>query len=91
MAKMRRGNFLAEMVGVIAQRAAYRCSFSGCGKLLAGPGSGADEVANLGQCVHIYSAAVNGTRGREGLSAEALRSADNGIFLCHRHHKTIDS
>lgn len=90
MAK-KRENFSTATMAIVAQRAAYRCSFPGCDKLLIGPGVGAEDIVNLGQCAHIYAAAENGPRGRDSLSEEALKSPDNGIFLCYRHHKIIDS
>lgn len=75
---------------IIAQRAAYRCSFPGCNKLLIRPDTDSEKSLNLGECAHIYSAAEDGPRGRGRLSEEQLRSHSNGIYLCHRHHKMID-
>lgn len=76
---------------IIAKRAGYQCSFPECNKILVGPGSASDEFIELGECAHIFAAAVNGPRNRGSLSNEDLKRAENGIFLCREHHKIIDA
>lgn len=73
----------------IAARAGYRCSFTDCNAFLIGPNG--DTSIELGECAHIYSAAGQGPRGQANLSEEAIKSTENGIYLCHEHHKLIDS
>lgn len=73
----------------IAGRAGYRCSFTGCDALLIGPNG--DTAIEMGECAHIYAAAGQGPRGQANLSEEAIKSVENGIYLCHKHHKLIDS
>lgn len=73
----------------IAARAGYRCSFTGCNALPIGPNG--DSSIKLGECAHIYAAAGQGPRGQANLSEEAIKSVENGIYLCHEHHKLIDS
>ena len=54
-------------------------------------GPNGDTTIELGECAHIYSAAGEGPRGQANLSEDAIKSAENGIYLCHKHHKLIDS
>ncbi|MGW4894109.1 hypothetical protein ACWEQL_17825 [Kitasatospora sp. NPDC004240] len=75
-------NFHEKTKLVLAQRAAYRCSNPGCGKLTIGPGSGAEDTSSTGTASHIYAAAEGGPRGTGGLSPEQRRHASNGIWLC---------
>jgi hypothetical protein len=75
---------------VIAQRAGYRCSFPTCNKPTVGPGASPEEPLILGEAAHIYSAASNGPRGQGSLTIDALRAAQNGIWVCREHHKVID-
>lgn len=84
-----RYDFPAKAKKEIAGRAGYRCSFTGCNALLIGPNG--DTSIELGECAHIYAAAGQGPRGQAGLSEEAIKSVENGIYLCHEHHKLIDS
>lgn len=84
-----RYEFTAKTKKEIAARAGYRCSFIGCNTLLIGPNG--DTSIELGECAHIYAAAGQGPRGQANLSEEAIRSVENGIYLCHEHHKLIDS
>lgn len=86
----RRIDFSQATKDIIAQRAAYRCSYPGCNTLLIGPDVDPAKSLNLGECAHIYSAAPDGPRGRGKLTDEQLSSHSNGIFLCHKHHRLID-
>lgn len=90
MSKKKREDFSKETRDIIAQRAAYRCSFPDCDQLLVGPDIDVKKSQTVGECAHIYSAAEDGPRGRMGLTPEALRSPENGIFLCHKHHRLVD-
>ena len=89
MAK-KRADFSQQTKGIIAQRAAYRCSYPDCNATLIGPGLEPNTVENIGECAHIYAAAGKGPRSRHNLCAEDLQKPENGIFLCNRHHKLID-
>lgn len=84
-----RYEFPAKIKKEISGRAGYRCSFTGCNALLIGPNG--DTTIELGECAHIYAAAGQGPRGQANLSEDAIKSAENGIYLCHEHHKLIDS
>lgn len=89
MAK-KRADFSQQTKGIIAQRAAYRCSYPDCNATLIGPGLEPNTVENIGECAHIYAAAGKGPRSKHNLCAEDLQKPENGIFLCNRHHKLID-
>ena len=84
-------NFSSKTKRIIAGRAGYQCSFPGCGKVLIGPGKENNEIICIGECAHIFSAADGGPRGKDFLTDEKIRSAENGIYLCSDHHKIIDS
>lgn len=90
MLNKRRMEFTTKVKEVIAQRAGYRCCFPGCGRLLVGPDSDPHKSVNIGECAHIYAAAEDGPRGRGSLTDAELTSSENGLFLCHAHHKMID-
>lgn len=75
---------------LIAQRAGYRCSFPGCGRLTIGPSTYIDKASCIGIAAHIYSAAPSGPRGSGGLSPEELKSPENAIWLCGNHASLID-
>ena len=88
----RRIEFSPKTRELVARRAAFRCSFPGCGRLTIGPTSDPNEVANTGQAAHIYSAAVSGRgpRGNRGLSEDELKSVQNAIWLCGHHASLVD-
>ena len=88
----RRVEFPPKTRELVAQRAAFRCSFPGCGRITIGPTSDPNSVANTGQAAHIYSAAVSGKgpRGNRGLSEDELKSVQNAIWLCGHHASLID-
>ena len=84
-----RYEFSSKVKKDIAGRAGYRCSFTDCDASLIGPNG--DTAIELGECAHIYAAVGQGPRGQANLSEEAIKSVENGIYLCHKHHKLIDS
>jgi energy-coupling factor transporter ATP-binding protein EcfA2 len=89
--KEERVEFRESTKRIIAQRAGAKCSYPSCNKTLVGPGKMSNQVINVGECAHIFSAVENGPRGDGGLSEEELRSPENGIYLCREHHNIIDS
>ncbi len=88
----RRIEFSPKTRELVAQRAAYRCSFPGCGRITIGPTRDPNAVANTGQAAHIYSAAVSGRgpRGNGGLSEDELKSVQNAVWLCGHHASLVD-
>ena len=85
-----RNDFSEATKRIIASRAGYTCSFPGCNKLLIGPGKNHDDILHIGECAHIFAASSNGPR-RGNLTEDQYKSAMNGIYLCHDHHKEIDA
>ncbi len=85
-----RFDFSSRTKEIIAGRAGYQCSFPGCNRVLIGPGKNKDEITCIGECAHIFSAADGGPRGKDFLTEEKIKSAENGIYLCRNHHKIID-
>jgi len=71
-------------------RAAGRCEFSGCNKPLSRSSVTQNEL-NLAQKARIRSFSERGPRGRQGIAADDLNSADNLMLVCHQCHRDIDS
>jgi hypothetical protein len=72
-------------------RAAGRCEFRGCNKLLY-KSSVTQEPVNIAQMAHIYSFAVAGPRGRGDFKKKTagLNKVGNLILVCHGCHRKID-
>lgn len=73
-------------------RAAGRCQFSGCNRILY-RSSVTQERVNIAEKSHIYSFSPGGPRGRgpyEGNTAQ-LNEAENLLLVCHDCHTKIDS
>lgn len=70
-------------------RAAGRCEFQGCNRLLS-RSPVTQETVNVSEKAHIFSFSEGGSRGNEGVSDEELNSVENLILVCHDCHKKID-
>src|SRR4051812_30197756 len=70
-------------------RAAGRCEFAGCNKVLS-RSSVTQERVNASQKAHIYSFSADGPRGHDGLTEEQLNCVENLILVCHECHRKID-
>ncbi len=72
-------------------RAAGRCQFSGCNRLLYKSPVTQDR-ANISEKAHIYSFSEKGPRGRGPFKKKlkALNNVSNLMLVCHDCHKTID-
>jgi hypothetical protein len=72
-------------------RAAGRCQFNGCNRLLY-KSSVTQESVNLAQKAHIYSFSEKGPRGRGPfkLFLGRLNDISNLMLMCHGCHKKID-
>jgi len=72
-------------------RAAGRCQFSGCNRLLYKSPVTQDRV-NISEKAHIYSFSEKGPRGRGPFKKKlkALNNVSNLMLVCHDCHKTID-
>lgn len=86
-----RDEFSAALKDALAKRVGYRCSNPACRQQTSGPTSDTTGVINVGVAAHITAAAAGGPRHDANLSVEARKSADNGIWLCQKCAKLIDS
>ncbi|MCL2721309.1 MAG: SAVED domain-containing protein [Treponema sp.] len=80
-----------EVERVLWARAAGRCQFNGCNRLLY-KSPITQELVNIAEKAHIYSFSENGPRGW-GVFKKKLQninSIENLMLMCHDCHKTID-
>src|SRR5467141_1002258 len=72
-------------------RAAGRCEFNGCNRLLY-KSPVTQESVNISEKAHIYSFSKDGPRGRGPLARKkkALNKIGNLMLVCHDCHKKID-
>ena len=75
---------------VIWARAAGRCQYPGCNKLLIGDLIANNEDANFGFVAHIVAEKPSGPRGDSIRSPQLADDPKNLMLLCHPHHKLID-
>jgi len=73
-------------------RAAGRCEFDGCNRILYRSSVTRDRV-NIAEKAHIYSFSEQGARGQGVFSKKKrlLNSIENLMLLCHDCHKLIDA
>jgi SMODS-associated and fused to various effectors sensor domain len=70
-------------------RAAGRCEFDGCNRLLF-KSPVTQEKVNISEKAHIYSFSKKGPRGHGPLSGKQINRALNLMLVCHDCHKKID-
>lgn len=72
-------------------RAAGRCQFNGCNRILYRSPVTLEPV-NIAEQAHIYSFSENGPRGRGPFvfNKKELNEIENLMLMCHDCHKTID-
>jgi len=88
---MPRHDFPRTIIRTLGQRAAQRCSNPECRTLTCGPHTASSKAVNVGVAAHILAAAAGGPRFEASLTPEQRRSADNGIWLCQKCARLIDS
>jgi hypothetical protein len=89
---MRRTDDFQERVkDLLARRVGMRCSNPNCRQLTSGPHSDPQKHVNVGVAAHISAASPGGPRYDRTLSAEERSSAENGIWLCQKCGKLVDS
>ncbi len=76
---------------LLAKRVNYRCSNPNCRSGTSGPHQDANRSVSVGVAAHITAAAMGGPRYDEALSSQERASVDNGIWLCAKCAKLIDS
>src|SRR5437867_2500959 len=85
----RRDDFSAKVRQLLAERAGHRCSI--CGKPTIGPASTPELSVSDGVAAHITAASPDGPRYDASLSPEQRRTSENGIWVCTKHGREIDS
>lgn len=89
MAKKRAGNATAHTIAKLWAKAAGRCEYDGCNKLLYKDDLTSEEI-NRAFVAHIVAASPDGPRGDATLSAQLVDDIDNVMLMCHDHHRLID-
>ncbi|MEL4241161.1 hypothetical protein [Shewanella xiamenensis] len=89
-----RADFKEPTKQALAKRSGNCCSFPDCDAITEGPSSESNaSVSKTGMACHIY-AASNGPSARrvnEKLSDMELSDITNGIWMCYKHGKLIDT
>lgn len=76
----------------MADRVAWRCSFSGCNKITIGPNSSnSEKIIKLGQAAHITAASIEGPRYDNSITSAQRKDISNGIWMCCDHATLIDA
>lgn len=89
MAKKRTGNASPQTIAKLWAKAAGRCEYDGCNKLLYKDDLTSEDI-NRGFVAHIIAASPDGPRGDEVLSALLVDDISNVMLMCHDHHRLID-
>lgn len=89
MAKNRAGNASPQTITKLWAKAAGRCEYDGCNKLLYKDDLTSEDI-NRGFVAHIIAASPDGPRGDEVLSAQLVDDIGNVMLMCHDHHRLID-
>lgn len=88
----RPNDFSAKTRAAMAHRAGHRCSNPACRRATSKAKPGDPEgYIDLGFASHIVAASSGGPRSDEATEQAALRSCANGLWLCGRCAKEIDS
>jgi hypothetical protein len=72
-------------------RAAARCAFGECQRLLVIDETEADEEALIGEMCHLAADSPDGPRGDAPVPMDRRDDYDNLILLCRNHHAEIDA
>lgn len=86
-----RDDFTKPTIDIMAKRVGYRCSNPNCRQLTSGPKTQPDKAINVGEAAHITAASPDGPRFDPMLSSQERKSIDNGIWLCSKCAKLVDS
>lgn len=79
-------NYFQNTLRALWARSGNRCFFEACDALLI-----EDDDLVVGEICHINAVSPNGPRYDQGRTVDYLRSPQNLLFLCSRHHKRIDT
>ena len=75
----------------LERQAGNRCSNPGCRQLTSGAMSDVSDVIKIGVAAHICAAAPGGPRYDGDMTIGQRRSAENGIWLCEKCARFVDS
>ena len=89
MANKRAGNATAHTIAKLWAKAAGRCEYDGCNKLLYKDDLTSEDI-NRAFVAHIIAASPDGPRGDVVLSAQLVDDIGNVMLMCHDHHRLID-
>lgn len=91
---VRKNDFKAEVKKALAHQAGNVCSFPGCNAATSGPSAeSSTSISKTGMACHIYAAADGAAarRVRPSNSPIDTTSIENGIWMCYKHGKLIDT
>jgi hypothetical protein len=80
----------AKVQNVVWGRAAGRCQYAGCNKLLIGEQISGARNANKSYIAHVVGDSPDGPRGDPVLSPKLAHDPDNLMLVCDEHHRVID-
>jgi hypothetical protein len=88
--KKARKSFPKKVENVVWARAAGRCQYQGCNKLLIGDQISGAANANTSYIAHIIADSPDGPRGDEVRSPLLAQDPDNLMLVCDVHHRVFD-
>lgn len=80
----------AKVASALWAKAAGRCQFRGCNKLLIGDLIAGKRTGKFGYIAHIVADEAGGPRGDGVRSPLLAKDIDNLMLMCPVHHKAID-
>lgn len=80
----------AKVANALWAKAAGRCQFRGCNKLLIGDLIIGKKTGKYGYIAHIVADEAGGPRGDAVRSPQLAQDIDNLMLMCPVHHKAID-
>lgn len=86
-----RDDFPLRTKEILAKRVGNHCSNPECCQPTSGPHEDPDKAINIGVAAHITAASAGGPRFDSTLTQDERKSALNGIWLCQKCAKLIDS
>ena len=86
-----RDDFSPSIKMLLAKRVGFSCSNPDCQQITTGPSSDPRKAINIGVAAHITAAAPGGPRYDATLSQEERKNPENGIWLCQKCAKLVDS
>jgi hypothetical protein len=86
-----RDDFSNRVKELLAKRVGWRCSNPACRLLTSGPQVDPLNSVNIGVAAHITAASPGGPRYDESLTIAQRSDSSNGIWLCQKCAKLVDS